>query len=162
VGTFIERIERSKERGVDVVFLKELSKKHDKKSAKALASEFLTKGMKFVKQSKQRREMINAIMTSPQLIEGLTLPEIIDIAKKVTSLQGIVVNKFVFQLYNADVLVQRKGPNDGPLFSRKIVASPKFPNTDAVEKTYMERMQFLVASKFPSMKDKEIQELMGA
>jgi uncharacterized LabA/DUF88 family protein len=161
VGTFIEKIERSKERGVDVVFLKELGKKHGKKSAKALAVEFLTKGMKFVKQSKQRREMINAIMTAPQLVEGMTLPEIIDIAKRVTTLQGIVVNKFVFQLYNADVLVQRKGPNDGPLFSRKIVASPKFPNTDAVEKTYMERMQFLVASKFPSMKDKEIQELMG-
>ncbi|MFM2375047.1 MAG: hypothetical protein RLZZ165_144 [Bacteroidota bacterium] len=161
VGQYIERIERSKERGVDVVYLKELGKKHGKKSPKVLAMEFLSKGMKFVKNSRHRREMIHAVMTSPSIMEGLTLPEIIEIAKKVTTLQGIVVNKFIFQLYNADVFVQRKGNNDGPLFNRKIVSSGNFPNTEAVEQAYLRRMHFLVASKFPSLSDKEIQELMS-
>jgi uncharacterized LabA/DUF88 family protein len=162
VGKYIERIERSKERGVDVVHLKPLGKKQGKRSINALAVEFLTKGMKFVKQSKQRRSMINAIMSHGGLAEeGLTLPEIIEIAKNATNAQGMTANKFVFQLYNADVLAQRKGPNEGPLFSRKIVASGKFADTDAVEKAYLHRMQFLVASKFPSLSEKEIHELLG-
>jgi uncharacterized LabA/DUF88 family protein len=161
VGKYIERIDRSKERGVDVIYLKPLGKKASKRSTKSLAVEFLTKGMKYVKQSKQRRSMINAVMSDPGLVEGLTLPEIIDLAKTAANVQGIIANKFVFQLYNADVLVQRKGPNDGPLFNRKIVASGKYPDTDAVEKAYLHRMQFLVASKFPSLSEKEIQELMG-
>lgn len=162
VGQYIERIERSKERGVDVVYLKELDKKKGKKSPKAAAVDFLSRGMKYVKNSKQRREIINAIMTAPTLEEGLTLPEIIDLGKRATNLQGIIVNKFVFQLYNTGILVQRKGSNDGPLFNRKIVSSEQYPNTDSVEKAYLERMHFLVASKFPSLSDKVITELMGA
>lgn len=161
VGKFIERIDRAKDRGVDVVFLKAIEKKQSKKPVMSLAVEFLSRGMKFVKQSKARREMINAVMLTPELSEGLTIPEIIDIAKKVSTLQPIVINKFVFQLYNAGVLEQVKGNNDGPLFNRKMTASDQYLNTDAVERAYMERMRFLVASKFPSLSDKEVAELMG-
>ncbi|MFN8395200.1 MAG: NYN domain-containing protein [Bacteroidia bacterium] len=161
VGKYIERIDRAKDRGVDVVFLKALDKKQSKKPVKSLAVEFLSRGMKFVKQSKQRREMINAVMLTPEINDGLTLPEIIDIAKKVSNLAPIVVNKYIFQLYNAGVLEVMKGSNDGPLFSRKMIPSGQFQNTDSVERAYLERMRFLVASKFPSLSDKEVAELMG-
>jgi hypothetical protein len=161
VGKYIERIERSKERGVDVIFLKELGKKtQSKKSHKELAQEFLIKGMKYVKVSKQRLDMIEAVVNAPGLVDGLTLPQIIDETKRVMNMQGIVISKFVFQLYNADVLVQRAGSNDGPLYSRKIVVSPQFGTLESMEKAYLERMRFLVVSKFPSLSDREVQELL--
>lgn len=161
VGKYIERIERSKERGVDVIFLKDLGKKTQiKRSHKDLALEFLIKGMKYVKHSKQRLDMLKAIMHVANHPEGLTLPQIIDEAKKLVNMQGILVSKFVFQLYNSDVLLQRAGSNDGPLYSRKIVVSPQFGTIEAMEKAYVERMRFLVISKFPSLSDRELQELM--
>jgi predicted transcriptional regulator len=161
VGKYIERIERSKERGVDVIFLKELGKKtQSKRSHKELALEFLVKGMKYVKHSKQRMDMINAIVKVADNPEGFTLPQIIDETKRTVNLQGIMVSKFVFQLYNADVLVQRTGNDDGPLYSRKIGVSPQFNNLESMEKAYLNRMRFLVVSKFPSLTDREIVELM--
>lgn len=161
VGKYIERIERSKERGVDVIFLKELGKNvQGKKSHKDLALEFLIKGMKYVKLSKQRLDMIHAVVNLPGLVEGLTLPQIIEETKRVMNMQGIMISKFVFQLYNADVLVQRAGSNDGPLYSRQIVVSPQFNSLESMEKAYVSRMRFLVISKFPSLSDREIQELM--
>ncbi len=161
VGKYIERIERSKERGVDVIFLKELGKsKQSKRSHKELALEFLTKGMKYVKSAKHRADLINAIAKGLSTTEGLTLPQIVDETKRLLNMQGIVVSTFVFQLYNAEVLVQRSGSNDGPLYSRKIVVSPKFGGLESMEKAYLARMQFLVASKFPSLSDREIAELM--
>ena len=161
VARVAARKEALKERGVDVVFLKELGRKtQNKKSHKELALEFLIKGMKYVKLSKQRLEMIDAIVHVPGLEEGLTLPQIIDESKRILNMQGIVLSKFVFQLYNADVLVQRSGSNDGPLYSRKIVVSPQFGNIPSMEKAYLDRLRFLVISKFPGLSEREIAELM--
>jgi uncharacterized LabA/DUF88 family protein len=161
VGKYIERIERSKERGVDVIFLKELGKKtQSKRSHKDLALEFLVKGMKYVKHSKQRMDMLNAIIKVVDNPEGLTLPQIIDETKRLVNMQGIMVSKFVFQLYNADVLLQRPGSDDGPLYSRLIRVSPQFSSIESMEKAYINRMRFLVISKFPSLSDQELLELM--
>jgi hypothetical protein len=104
--------------------------------------------------------MINAIVKVADNPEGFTLPQIIDETKRTVNLQGIMVSKFVFQLYNADVLVQRTGNDDGPLYSRKIGVSPQFNNLESMEKAYLNRMRFLVVSKFPSLTDREIVELM--
>ena len=161
VGKYIERIDRSKERGVDVVYLKELGKKtQSKRPHKEMALEFLIKGMKYVKQSKQRIDMMKAIVNVTGNPDGLTLPQIIEETRKIVNIQGIMVSKFVFQLYNGDVLMQRTGSNDGPLYSRKIVVSPQFSSLESMEKAYIDRMRFLVISKFPSLSDREIGELM--
>ncbi len=161
VGKYIDRIERSKDKGVDVVYFKALERSKGRKSAKAMAGDFLTKSIRFIKPKKKRLEILQSIIKLRALKNGITLPEIIEKTRKSQKLDPVQTNRFVFQLYNAGVLVQATNNSEGPLDSRKMVLSPNFENSEKADSAFLERVRFLLSSRFPAISNKEILSLLG-
>jgi hypothetical protein len=165
VGKYVERIDRAKDKGVDVVFLKDLgrgrNKPQSKSSPKTKVTNFIATTLRFLRNVKQRKDIIRCIMTDPGFGKGLTIPEIVDNTKKEFKLPGDAINKFVLQLYNAGVLIQEKSSPNGPLYSRLMVPSDDFSNDEAVDKAYIDRMRYLISAKFPTLSQEEISTMLG-
>lgn len=161
VGKYIDRIERSKEKGVDVVYLKALERSKGRKTPKALAADFLSKSIRLIKPRKKRLEIIQSILKLKELKAGMTLPEIIEMTRKSQKLDPVQTNRFVFQLYNAGVLVQGSKDSEGPLDSRNMVLSKNFDNSEKADSAFLERVRFLLSSRFPAISNSEILSLLG-
>lgn len=161
VGKYLDRIERSKDKGVDVVFLKPLERSKGRKNTKSMAGDFLAKSIRIIKPRRKRLDIIASILKMKELKDGITLPEIIERTRKGQKMDAVQANRFVFQLYNAGVLVQGNNDSEGPLDNRKMFVSRHHDTAEKADLAFLERIRFLLSSRFPSISNSEITNLMN-
>lgn len=159
-GPYVERIEVDKEKDTTTIFFTEgEGKQPSGRSADKKAKEFLS-AIKYIDTYEDRIQIAKSLLKASRNKEGNTLNEMIAHLGKDIKVPKLTANRYVYQLNNAGLFREVAGSEDVPLNRRKLRLAFKYRTPEAIESAYIDRIRYLLPSRFPELDEDQIKELM--
>lgn len=160
-GPYVERIEVDKDKDTTTLYFAEPQGNQQvrSRSADKRAKEFLA-AIKYVDSYEKRMGIAKSLLKANRNKEGNTLNELISHLGSDIKVPKLVANRFVYQLNNTGLFREVGGAEDAPLNRRKLRLAFKYRTPEAIESAYIDRVRYLLPSRFPELDEGQIKDLM--
>ena len=159
----VEKVE-IEDNSLPVVYLQEPPKEDEpiRLNSKETAGQFLTKKLRYQRESEKRLAMSQSLFDELRKDEELSMSQMFELVHDIVrpKLAKTDVKKYINTLFTGGAFVAKDNRTNGPLLSRPFRLDDSIESTEGMDQVYIRRISEILQSRYTDLETQEILELL--